>query len=190
MKRFHRSGTNRQATSLNPEFTRRTGVIRSSIPTWHSDDSSVVPSSVTKQPSSRRFKHGCVKRRSSFFHRFLSARKLHCSFITPFCNRPSGIYILTGSASFPPGFPFLFGRCFAFFKHTQVPSWVCKIRTEEATNWTGKIKISLGTGMAKFSLCEGKNSTGSAIEGCFILLNHILKTPKDQNSLKAETQWS
>ena len=89
----------------HPEFTRRTGVIRSSIPTWHSDDSSVVPSSVTKQPPSRRFKHGCVKRRSSFFHRFLGARKLHCSFITPFCNRPSGIYILTGSANFLPGFP-------------------------------------------------------------------------------------
>ena len=54
--------------------------------------------------------------------------KITGNFVTSLCNRPTGMYILTGfseknltgSAKFPPGCPFLSGRCFAFFKHTQM----------------------------------------------------------------------
>ena len=64
----------------------------------------------------------------------------------PAVTDPKEIYIftgfseknVTGSADFPPGCPFLSGRCFALF--TGDICWVCKVRTEEATNWPCKIK--------------------------------------------------
>ena len=65
---------------------------------------------------------------------------------------------ITGSANFSPGCPFLSGRCFAFFKHTQMSiCWVCKSRTVEATNWPGKTLIFHQVPRRlKFSLAEGK----------------------------------
>ena len=161
MKRFHRSGTNRQATYLSLSSPKGPA-LRSSIPSWHSDDSSVVPSSVTKQPSSQRFKHGCVKRRSSFFHRFLSARKLHCSFITPFCNRPSGNYILTGSANFPPGFPvpFCLVAVLPFSNiHNCHPGYV-KFAPKKPQTGRVKLKFHQVPGRLNFHCVKGKTPLG------------------------------
>ena len=52
------------------------------------------------------------------FADYILSSTIFGSFNTPLCNRPSGIYSLTGLANFPPGCPFLSGRCFGFFKHT------------------------------------------------------------------------
>ena len=54
--------------------------------------------------------------------------KIAGTFVTPLCNRPTGIYSLTGFSEktsagrqiFSPGCPFLSGHFFAFFKHTQM----------------------------------------------------------------------
>ena len=70
--------------------------------------------------------------------RFLQANQPHSAkqskneHKTPLCNRPSGIYILTG---------FSVRLLFCLFQtYTHDMCWICKICTGEATNWPGKIK--------------------------------------------------
>ena len=58
---------------------------------------------------------------------------------------------MTESANFPPGCP------------SNDKCRVCKIRTEKATNWPGKIKNFPWE--AKFSLGKRKKSTGSGFTG-------------------------
>ena len=55
--------------------------------------------------------------------------------------------------------PLSFRSLFPFFKHTSTNDicWVYKSRTGEATYWPGKLKISPGSGKAKFSPDEGEN---------------------------------
>ena len=76
--------------------------------------------------------------------------------ITSLCNRPSGIYILTGFseknvigwANFPPGCPFLSGRCFAFFKHTQI---ICAgyVKVAPGKPQTDRVKLKISPGIGK-----------------------------------------
>ena len=87
------------------------------------------------------------------------------------------------------------GRCFAFFKHRQMTNnicWVRKSRTGEATNWPSKIENFTWYGEAKFSLGEGKKSTGSGFTGsvterCIKLLVRFKKSLISSRSCPASS---
>ena len=74
-----------------------------------------------------------------------------------------------------PGSPFLSGCSFAFFQHRQIIyTGYVEVAPGKPQTRRAKLKISPGTGEAKFSLGERKQSTGSGFtgsvtEGCFIL---------------------
>ena len=68
-----------------------------------------------------------------------------------------------------PGCPFLSGRCFAFFKHTQmIYARYVKVAPRKPQIGRVKFKLSPGTGKAKFSLGEGKKPTESVTEGYIV----------------------
>ena len=58
------------------------------------------------------------------------------------------------------------GRCFAFFKHTQM-IYACDVKVAVGKPQIGgvKLKISPGSGETKSLLGEGKKSTGSVTDG-------------------------
>jgi len=68
------------------------------------------------------------------------------AFKTPLCNRPSGIYMLTGFSKktslgrqiFHQVSPFCQVAILPFSTH-KLPIWEYKSRTGEVTNWPGKI---------------------------------------------------
>ena len=64
----------------------------------------------------------------------------------------------TGSINVPPGCPFLSGRCFAFFKHTQI-IYARYVKVAPGTPQTGRAKltISLVPGSLHFHWVKGKN---------------------------------
>ena len=68
-----------------------------------------------------------------------------------------------GLANFPPGCPFLSGRCVLFQTYTNV---ICKSRTGEATNWPSKNKNYTRYWGGKNPL--GRGFTGSVTEGVYI----------------------
>lgn len=93
--------------------------------------------------------------------------------VTSLYSRPRGIYILTSFSAktspgrnFPPSCHCLSGCCFALLKHGQmILNFVGQIKVALGKPQTarGKLKVSPGTGKAKFSLCGGKKSTGSRL---------------------------
>ena len=98
------------------------------------------------------------------------------SVLTTLCNRSSSIYILigflekasTGRQNFYQFAPFcLVALIFPFFKHTQmIYARYVKVAPEKPQTGRVKLKVSPGTTeKAKFSLGDGKKSTGSGFAG-------------------------
>ena len=63
-------------------------------------------------------------------------------------------------------FPFLWDRCFAIFKNSQMiyGGYVTIATGKSQTGWV-KLNISASAGEIKFSLGEGKKSTGLGFTG-------------------------
>ena len=70
------------------------------------------------------------------------------------------------SAYLPPGWPFLWDRCFAILKNSQmIYAGYVNIATAKSQTDRVKLNISVSAGEVKFSLGEGKKSTALAVIG-------------------------
>ena len=80
------------------------------------------------------------------------------------------------SANFPPGWPFLWERCFAIFKNSQmIYAGYVNIATGKSQTGRLKLNISASAGEVKVSLGKGKRSTGLGFTGSVTEKRDILK---------------
>ena len=70
------------------------------------------------------------------------------------------------SAYFPPCCPFLWNRCFAFFKNSQtIYAGYVNVATGKSQTSRVKLNISASAGEIQFSLGRRKKSTGLGFTG-------------------------
>ena len=81
---------------------------------------------------------------------------------------------VTGSVNFPPGCPFLSSRCVVLFKRTQmIYGRYAEVAPGKPQTGRVKLKISPGTGEAKFAL--GRVSLGLLQRGVFKVSQFVSK---------------